>query len=334
MVKEQLGHFKTLKVTSLEELVDRSVKDIPESDLTIQTDTHLVQMEYKEFEGDKKKFTIKPGCFIMTETNMGMILEKFQLREYNLLKTIDNTSAIIAEKDKFFNKLDVYKRLGKTDPKRAILIASPPGVGKTAAINDVCKAILKEEGSTVIQWDTSEIKACSVNKFFLNRSQFSKDVKKLILIIEDVEGGTSEEDYSARGVNSSLLNLLDGVGSPFKGVPTFIIATTNNPERTVGALIDRPGRFDKVLEMKTPSEEECRLLFAFIMKADELNDSEKRAAMKAHKGKFSIAHIEEAVIRSLLDDITVEEAVDELLAHKKRFKEAFMDTNKNGIGLG
>lgn len=342
-MNDESGKFKRLKVTKLKDLIEGKVKELPESDLTIQgnPDDILVQLEYSEKERERKVFIIKTGCFVMTDTNSGVILEKFKLREYNLLKTIDNTSMILNERDKFFKKLDVYKKL-KRDPKRAILLCSPPGVGKTAAINDVIKSSLTDNETAAIIWDTSEIRASSVNKFFLNRSKFQKDVKRLIIIIEDIEGGTSEEDHSAKGINSSLLNFLDGVGNPFKGVPTFIIATTNNPERSVGALIDRPGRFDKVLEMKTPNAAECEDLLNFIIgdtkkdikEGSELKDEVPTAAALAAKNEFSIAHLQESVVRSLLDDISVLEAVQQLVQHKQRFKESFTKKPKGRLGLG
>lgn len=331
--QKETGVFKIIRVTKIEDLIDKTVKELPESDLTIQSDTHLVQFEHKEKEVKHKKYTIKKGCHSLTETNMGVILEKFELRDYSLLKTIDNTSAIIEERDKFFSNLEVYKELNR-EPKRAILLCSPPGVGKSSAINEVCKSSLALDGTAVIIWDTSEIRANAVNKFFLSRSQFHKDVKRLIMVIEDIEGGTVEDDYGSRGAVSSLLNFLDGVGSPFKGIPTFIVATTNNPEKSVGALIDRPGRFDKVLEMKTPNEKECAELLKFIKnQTEELSEEEKEAASTCAKNEFSIAHIQEAVVRARLDKVSIKEAVDQLVAHKKRFKEAFSKTPKRSMGL-
>ena len=334
-MKEESGFFKQIKVTKVKDLIEKKVTQIPESDLTIKAkeDEYLIQLEYNEKENERGKFIIKNGCFIMSDTNMGVILEKFELREYNLLKTIDNTSMILNERDKFFSKLDVYKEL-KRDPKRAILLCSPPGVGKTSAINDVIKSSLTDNETAAIIWDTSEIRASTVNKFFLNRSKFHKEVKRLVIVIEDIEGGTSEDDYSAKGINSSLLNFLDGVGNPFKGIPTFIMATTNNPERSVGALIDRPGRFDKVLEMGTPNAKECLDLLKFIMKTSNAEDGLKDAAKIAAKNDFSIAHLQEAVVRSKLDDITVTEAVEQLVQHKKRFAEAFAKKPKVRLGLG
>jgi SpoVK/Ycf46/Vps4 family AAA+-type ATPase len=330
-MSEEKGSFKKLKSTKLTDLFNEM--ELPESDLTIQTDDAIHQFEYIDEEEKRKLYTIKPGCFTIEDTSLGTQLVKFQLREYTLLKSIVNTKSILDESGKFFTKLDIYKTLGR-DPKRAILLCSPPGVGKTAAINEVCRTLLgEEEGTCVVTWDTSGVRARSVNSFFLNGSQFSKKVKRLIFVIEDISGGTTEDDYGAKGVNTSLLNLLDGVGSPFKGVPTFIIATTNNPEREVGALIDRPGRFDKVVELKTPDGDESVELLKFISKKDELSEDDIEAAKLASKNEFSIAHLQEMVVRSLLDDITILEACEQLVTHKKRFKKAFQEEKTMGIGI-
>ena len=261
---------------------------------------------------------------------MGVKLKKIKLKNYSLLKSIDNTSQILAEAKKFFTKLDVYSKLNR-DPKRALLLCSPPGVGKTAAITDVCQEFLKDKNTSVVTWDTSAVRSSSVNRFFMQHSEFSKKVERFIFVMEGIGGGTVEDHHGSRGADSSLLNLLDGIGNPFKGVPTFIIATTNNPEQSVGALIDRPGRFDKVIELKTPSEDECIKLLQFIA-GKELSKEEVDAAKLAAKNEFSIAHLQEIVVRSLLDDTTMLEVAKQLVKHKTRFKNAFQDVKRLGIG--
>lgn len=319
------GKFVPIKVTELEEMKKGKI-ELPESDLSIQTDTHIMQYEFKEPDSDSAKFIIKNGSFNFINTPAGLQLAKFKLKEIELLDTIVNTSIIMSETNKFFNRLDIYEKLGR-DPKRALLLCSKPGMGKTATINKVCKTFLEQESpdTAVVVWDTSDIRSSNVNNFFLNNSDFSPNVKRLILIIEDIGGGSVDnyDSYSTKGADSALLNLLDGVGNPFKKVPTFILATTNNPETSVEALIDRPGRFDKVIELKAPSKDECKELYKFILKTDRLDPSTIEAAKKASDNEFSIAHVQESVVRSMLDDITIEEAVDELIKHKERFKDAF-----------
>lgn len=326
------GKFETIKITKLADLIEQKEKEIPESDVTIQTDDAIIQLKYVDPEDEGGFFDIKPGSFSLEETTSGCTLKKMKLRQYDLLKSVDNTDKILAEANKFFNKLDVYKQLGR-EAKRAILLCSPPGVGKTSAINEVCNKFLNEqEGTCVIVWDTSDVSSSSVNRFFLKKSRFTSKVTRLILVMEDIGGGTVEDHYGARGVDSSLLNLLDGVGSPFGDVPTFIISTTNNPEQSVGALIDRPGRFDKVIELNTPNEKESVELLKFIAKRD-LTEEEVESGKLASKNKFSIAHLQEIVVRSMLDDSSFMEVTKQLIKHKERFQESFQETKKMGIGF-
>lgn len=323
--------FKVKKITKINDLVEGIAVELPESDLSIETSDSVIQFEYVE-EKDQKNVLIKPGCFSMEMGQAHIVLKELELRNYELLESIDNTSQILNESNKFFNRLDVYSKL-KREPKRSILLASPPGVGKTAAISKVCEKFLEDSGTVVVVWDTSAIKSSEVNRFFLRISDFHESVKRMIFIMEDIGGGTVEHYHGAKSVDSSLLNLLDGVGKPFKNTPTFIIATTNNPEQSVGALVDRPGRFDKVIFMDTPSEEESIQLLRFISKKESLSEEEVRAAKLAAKEKFSIAHLQEVVVRSLLDDISMLEATVQLVEHKKNYKKEFQQTNSIGLGF-
>lgn len=323
------GKFKVIKVTKLDDLLKEGA-EIPESDVTFQTDKELIQLQHEEKKDDGKKYIIKPGCWSIEDGSFGTTLKKFELKEYDLLKTIDNTSMIFNEANKFFTRLHVYKRLKrkKRDPKRSILIASPAGVGKSAAITEVCRHYLQQKGTAVVYWDTSDVRSSAVNRFFLQRTKFHKSVERMIFVMEDIGGGTVEEYGGHKVADSSLLNLLDGVGRPFGGVPTFVVATTNNPEQAVAPLIDRPGRFDKVLEMKAPNKKECVELLKFIAEKDELSEEDKEAAEIASKHEFSIAHLQEMVDRSLLDDISILEAAKQLKKHKERVREAFQKEGK------
>ena len=47
-MSEDSGKFKILKRTSLDDISEGAAKELPESDLTIQTDTHIVAYEYED----------------------------------------------------------------------------------------------------------------------------------------------------------------------------------------------------------------------------------------------------------------------------------------------
>lgn len=321
--------FVVKRITSIEDLISGKAQFIPESDITFQTKDQIIQLDLHDEAKTKDKYVIKSGVFIFESTNSGMILSPIELRRNKVLESIGATDEILKEGDKFFNRLDIYERRSLI-AKRAILLMSAPGIGKTAAINLTChKYREKDDKTCVIVWNTASIKSRDVLDFLMADSEF-KDVSKLIMIMEDIGGGSVDEYDGPKGVDASMLNLLDGVGNPFQNVPTFIIATTNHPEQVAEALIDRPGRFDKCLELKSPSQDEAVQLYKFFLDK-ELDDDTLKAAEIAAKNKFSIAHISESITRSELDDTTVLEAVNSLVEHKKKFKKAF--SKVKGMGF-
>lgn len=322
-------NFVVKKVTKIEDLIQDANLTIPESDITFQTKDHIIQLDLKDDKIPKEKYTIESGVFIFETTDSGLILSPIELRRNKMLETVSATEEILKEGDKFFNRLDVYKKRSLI-AKRAILLMSAPGIGKTAAINLTChKYREKDEKTCVIVWNTAGIKSKDVLDFFMADSKF-KDVSKMIMIMEDIGGGSVDEYDGPKGVDASMLNLLDGVGNPFQDIPTFIIATTNHPEQVAEALIDRPGRFDKCLELLSPTKNEAIQLYKFFLDK-ELDEDTLKASELAAKNNFSIAHISESVTRSELDDTTVLQAVESLIEHKKKFKKAF--SKVKGMGM-
>jgi SpoVK/Ycf46/Vps4 family AAA+-type ATPase len=141
--------------------------------------------------------------------------------------------------------------------------------------------------------------------------------------MEDIGGGEREGSHGSRAVDSAMLDILDGIGVTFK-LPTLIIATTNYPQNLLSALADRPGRFDMMLKLDPPSYEERLQIVSFIAKR-QLEEEEKEALKKKQVDDFSIAHLKELVIRSMLHEKTIGECVEELIKHKELFKNAFED---------
>jgi hypothetical protein len=99
------------------------------------------------------------------------------------------------EANVFFSKIDLYKKY-KKEPRRAILLYSSPGMGKSATISKLSQRFIEEDpGTVVVFWDTSEIRAGRVGKFLSTLSRFSKKCTRLLFIMEDIGGGNME-DYS------------------------------------------------------------------------------------------------------------------------------------------
>lgn len=324
------GKFKIKKISKISELQEGTIIDIPESDLCLQSDTHIIQMEYIKPDEDTNKYEIKPGVFTLEETAAGVGLAKIELRERNLLTGVNNTAAVTREAELFFSKLHIYEKLERPK-KRGVLIHSKPGMGKTSSIERFCGELIKQDTGTVVMiWPTSQVDADSVSSFLSTRSMFTPECTRMILIIEDIGGGEREEG-GVSPVDSGLLNLLDGVGVTFK-LATFIVATTNHPEKLLESLANRPERFDLVMALNPPNAEERVLLLEFISKR-ELSDDEKDAVANI-KGteNFSIAHLGEVAVRALLHDKTYRQVIDELITHSKNYKKGFEE--KRGLGMG
>jgi len=329
-MSEELGKFKLLQRTKIEDLEYGGVKELPESDLCIQTATHIIQFEYEDEEQDKEKFTIKPGIWTLVDTSAGVRTKKLELKTHDLLESASNTQLIKKESKLFFEKLDIYKKYNK-DPKRSILLYSQPGMGKSSTIAKISREFVEEDkGTVVLFWDTSDVRSSSVSKFLSTGSKFSKDCTRMLFVMEDIGGGNTEGYHGPKGADASLLELLDGASVSFR-LPTFIIATTNTPENLLKSLADRPGRFDQMFELEGPNAEERVKLGAYIAKR-KLSEKEIDALVSKDADGLSIAHISEIVIRAELHDKTFGQVIQEMKEHKARIERAFQKAQKK-LGL-
>jgi len=323
------GKFVLKKTTKISEIAPDTV--LPESDLCIQDNGNIHQFAFKS-DNKSKRFKATPGYYIFAEVERGITLKKTELRQRDLLTSVVNTQSIFKEANTFFSKLHVYEMLG--EPKaRKILIYSQPGMGKSSSITQYCQIAVKEDpGTIIIVWPTGQIEADWVLNFLENTVEYTKKCTRVILIMEDIGGGERENQGESRGVDSSLLDLLDGLRNVFK-LPTFMIATTNYPQNLLSALADRPGRFDMLLELSSPAYEEKLQLMEFMIKR-ALTDEEKEALNNPKVADFSIAHIKEVVVRSLIHDKTIATVIQELIDHKERFHSSFEKKKKKSVGFG
>ena len=326
--KPPQGKFCVTKVTKFADLIEGKVLELPESDLCFQNEDQIVQLEYLKPE-EEKKYEVKPGIYTLVSTNAGLQTAKIELRSRDLVDTIDNTARIIKEAQTFFKKLHIYEKRNRPK-KRGVLLYSKPGMGKTSAISKFCQDFVNEEpGTVIISWPTSEVEAEQVSRFLSVSSEFTKDCKRMVLIIEDIGGGEKEGQPSRHGVSSGLLNLLDGVDVTFR-LPTFIVATTNHPENLLESLADRPGRFDLMIELQPPTLKERMKLLGFFA-GRELTPEEDAALASKGAEFFSIAHLEEIVDRAELHDKTYPQVIKELIEHRKRFQSDFAKEKKMGF---
>jgi len=128
--------------------------------------------------------------------------------------------------------------------KKAVLLYGPPGNGKTASISKLAK-IAEKEKFRVFFLD---------NEFPLNELKKYRDIlndETAVFVIEEL---TQRLDKNVEEV----LSFLDGQTSWDN---SYIIATTNHPEDLPLNIIDRPGRFKEIHEIKNPTQSQREIYF-------------------------------------------------------------------------
>lgn len=161
-------------------------------------------------------------------------------------------------------------RISWSDVDRGVLIAGPPGTGKTtfaAALARTCDVELV--ATSMAQWQ-----ACGHLGDYLKamRKAFDAAKKKApcILFIDEFDsaGDRNSRDsdnasYDVKAING-LLECLDGVAGR-EGV--VVVGATNDPTRVDPAL-RRPGRLEKVIEIPLPDEAARDGILRFHLKSD------------------------------------------------------------------
>ena len=155
----------------------------------------------------------------------------------------------------FLNNIEEYNKMGIH--RRNAIIFGQPGTGKTSLGKIICRNL---PNNTVL-WVTPDIIRENENykdsiKILYSFVDF---VSPSIIFLEDLD--LFAEDRSAVRDNirlGALMNILDGVNSINNSVT---IATTNRLDSIEGALRNRPGRFDRIVEIDKLSDELLKRMF-------------------------------------------------------------------------
>lgn len=308
--EEKFKDKRTYRLFNLPSISDLQKGDarIAAADYTIPVKLDDGMVYIAQFDADpeqekqKDKFKIEAKVYSLVPTQVGVkaLEEKLSLST----KFLDSAEvAKVIEKcaDLFFDNLKVYEELGYLK-KRGILLHSRPGLGKSSNISRVCKRYSDTKEAAVLIWPSDKIDAGQVKQFLSKGVDWAK-VQKLILVIEDIGGGDVPGGRGQMGVSADMLNFLDGIEVVFE-VPTFIIATTNNPDAQLDSLTARPGRFDEVVQLKNPDAAERARFYAFFCGEEawnSINDALKADIVRKADG-FATAHIKEVHIRTRLND--------------------------------
>lgn len=194
--------------------------------------------------------------------------------------------------DTLFKNIDVYKKTGICF-KRGVILQGVPGTGKTLIGKVLCQ--------------TCDCSFIWVTPKYLTKADHISSVCRLaraiapsILFLEDIDlYGEDRQVTRDKSILGELMNQLDGL---IENEYVVVVATTNEIKHVEKALRNRPGRFDRIIEIPKP-DTKCRLqLLELFTKDYKLKNVDLQKIAKSTDG-LTGAHMKELVMIAVISAI-------------------------------
>jgi SpoVK/Ycf46/Vps4 family AAA+-type ATPase len=201
---------------------------------------------------------------------------------------LDSTIRRLVRKDfEIFFEREEWFRQHNVPYRRGYLLWGAPGNGKTAVI----RVMASHPHVRPYALDLSDMEEKSSDVIHL----FEKAAGNTpaLVILEDLDRAFPTEGKRTQERNVSfqtLLNCLDGVGTQ-DGV--IVVATANDPTCLDPAILKRPGRFDRVFQLRSPNAELRREYYQGL--SPILTGEQFEIAIQKTEG-FSFAQLRETYI--------------------------------------
>ncbi len=262
---------------------------------------YLVHMRKDEAQ---KPARIPGGLYHVGEMmGFGLVLHKTgDITTDQFINMRNNVDKLTEDLEVFFARDILYDQL-KMVFKRGCLVYGPPGNGKTFQILQASKKVIKQDDCIVMTIAPRDVWSLSA----LNQIRDAISDRNKLIVIEEI----SEWTKRSYGMED-LLSFLDG---EYSWEQCYTVATTNYPDQLPENIVDRPGRFDLLLDVPCPDSADRKLYITTFL--GEVSDE----VVKATAG-FSISYLKELIVRSkfkeqpLLDTIVELEETRKLVRNK------------------
>ena len=205
---------------------------------------------------------------------------------------------------------DSFIRLG-IKPPRGILLYGPPGTGKTL----LAKAVANESEANFIQ-----VKGPSLLSMWVGKSEEgvrkiferARQVSPCIIFFDEIDSlagkrGLEQGTKVTERVLNQILSEMDGIEDLSN---VIVIGATNRPDMLDSALL-RPGRFDRILLVGSPSKEGREKIFQIHTKnmplAKDINLNKIMEQTEGFVGADMESLVREAAMLALRKDISTKE---------------------------
>ena len=259
------------------------------------------------------------GC----NQTMGLYFEKRSIQTNKLYRLPNEASDLILNDiSKFWTLEETYRRYNRVF-RRNYLLYSAPGTGKTSLISLMCQELIdKYDGIVFYLNDPEEIMLFPAA---MRKIRKIEPDRKVICVIEDIDAMVNGN--TSRSTESRLLNILDG-SEKVGGV--VIIATTNHIEDLEERYVNRPSRFDRVVEFPLPNDASRRMFLERTIMPEDIDKIDLDSWVKRTEG-YTIDHLNELVLLFFVFGHSEDESfetIDNMVKRKGVLK------NKSSIGKG
>ena len=199
----------------------------------------------------------------------------------------DSVARLIRKDFETFLARESWFRAQRLPFRRGYLFHGPPGNGKTSVIRAMLNGGKLDGHSIALFSDKTD------DHYLERMFQIAASHAPALIVLEDIDRAFPQAPSQLAPTKvslSHLLNCLDGLGTQ-EGV--VVVATANNPTDLDPAILQRPGRFDRVVEFPAPDGE---LRAAYFRKfVSHLSHAEIQECVD-HSAGLSFAQLREAYI--------------------------------------
>lgn len=214
-----------------------------------------------------------------------------------------------------FEHSDMFKKFG-ISIKRGVIFHGRPGTGKT----QICRAIAQESNCSVLYALPTDFQKAKTG--VRRVTEMAKDLSPCILIIEDMDWIALDRNAGHAGFVMELMNQMDGIES-FGDIVT--IGTTNKKDDLEEAIKNRPGRFDRLIEIDFPELEERINMIHYFSQLWDISSVDVEQIAKGLE-ELSGAHIRELCKTAAINGVrsgSISEDGEKLILTNSHFKAAW-----------
>lgn len=271
----------------------------------------------------------------LIDTSLANALDRVFLPEKLMKEILDDF-------DSFMQAEKIYKEELRLPWKRGYMFIGPPGNGKSLLLRCLAKryGMAKHDLKEAIRRDgTLDINQLVRQENGIESALFPDKKVPVMCILEDIDKFTtfqSSGDHQDAG-ELPLHQLLRGIDGVEEVSDVVIVATTNYASTLSEALVNRPGRFDRIWKIDQPKSPEIKRFLEYH-KID-ITGGFLEKVVKEFEG-YSMAHVEELVKSAKKqyrrNNFTLSELhdiIERIHKHNQMYQKHFEDDKEKKIGF-